>query len=83
VKFLGSHVSKGQTNEDLEAFGHMVEVAETIPKDGVGRIFFRGTTWPAKNYHHDQDLLKGSNVRIVVRENLDWFVEAEKPELSN
>jgi len=44
-RFLGSSVERTSTNEDLDAYDQVVEVAETIPADGEGRVHFRGTTW--------------------------------------
>lgn len=80
IKLLGSHVEYGNTNEDLDAHNQIVEVCETIPAESEGRIFFRGTTWLARNYHKDQDLEKGTKVRILFRENLVWLVETEDHE---
>jgi len=73
-KYMPAHVEKGSTDEDLDAYGHRAEVAETIPADGEGRISFRGSTWAARNYHSGE-LPPGTAVRIVFRDNLVWVVE--------
>jgi len=62
------------TNEDIDAFGQVVKVAETINKGEQGRIRFRGTTWPATCY--EQTLEAGSQATLVYRENVVWIVEA-------
>lgn len=62
------------TDEDADAYGKIVEVAETIDKAAEGRIRFRGSTWPATCYDHT--LHKGDRARMVARDNLIWVVEA-------
>ncbi len=80
--FRLSTVEKSSTNEDMDAYNRIVEVAETIPKEGEGRIYFRGTTWQARNYHGDQDLPRESRVRLIFRENLVWVVEGAEAKVS-
>jgi len=75
-RFLGATVSRTSTNEDLDAYDQVVEVAETIPADGEGRVHFRGTTWKARSHGVDRVLPKGSKARLIARENLVWVVEA-------
>lgn len=75
-KFMPAKVEKSRTDEDLDAYNQIVTVQERIPANGDGRIFFRGSTWNARNYHGDQDLEAGTQVRIVFRDNLVWMVEA-------
>ncbi len=74
-KLLPSHVEKSNTSEDVDAYDQTVEVVETIPADGEGRISFRGTTWKAKSYGGGHALPKGSTARLIFRENLVWIVE--------
>ena len=62
------------TDEDNDAYGQVVEVAETINRGEQGRIRFRGTTWPATCYEHT--LEAGSRATLVYRENVVWIVEA-------
>lgn len=79
-KFLPAEVTKSNTDEDLDAYNHPAEVCETIPANGEGRILFRGSTWAARNVHSEEELTKGTRVRIVFRDNLIWMVEAEQLE---
>jgi membrane protein implicated in regulation of membrane protease activity len=76
-KFMPSEITKSNTSEDVDAYNKIVPVNKTIPAAGMGRIYFRGTYWDAKNYHQDKPLEKGSKVRIIFRENLTWVVEEE------
>jgi membrane protein implicated in regulation of membrane protease activity len=62
------------TDEDADAYGQVVDVAETIPKGAKGRIYFRGTTWPATCYDHT--VQAGSQAKLVYRDNVVWIVEA-------
>lgn len=79
-KIVPAQVERGKTDEDLDAYNHIVEVCERIPARGEGRVNFRGSTWAARSYHGDQDLEAGTRVRIVFRENLVWMVERVEDE---
>lgn len=61
------------TDEDLDAQGAVVEVAETIPKGEKGRIRYRGTTWAATCY--ERTLEAGGQARLVTRDGIGWVVE--------
>ena len=61
------------TDEDFDAFGTVVEVAETIAKGEQGRIRYRGTTWVATCY--ERTLEPGSQARLVTRDGIGWVVE--------
>jgi inner membrane protein len=74
-KLLPAETSKGNTEEDLDAYDCIVDVVEDIPANREGRINFRGTSWTAKNYHKDQVISAGEKVRIIFRDNLAWIVE--------
>ncbi len=78
-KLIPAQVERGRTDEDLDAYDQIAEVAETIPAGGEGRITFRGSTWAAKHYHEERALEAGTRVRIVFRDNLLWIVEAIEP----
>lgn len=82
-KLIPAQVEQGRTDEDLDAYDQIAEVAETIPAGGEGRIDFRGSTWAAKHYHEDRALEAGTRVRIVFRDNLLWTVEAIDPPHDN
>lgn len=75
-KLVPAQSERGKTDEDLDAYNHLAEVHQRIPVGGEGRIAFRGSQWAARNYHPDQPLEAGSTVRIVMRDNLTWVVEA-------
>ncbi len=75
-RFAPATLEKANTDEDFDAYNQIVEVAETIPSQGEGRIHFRGTTWRARNYDGEQPLAQGSQARLIFRENLVWIVEA-------
>ena len=72
-RFVSGDVEEQSTDEDLDAFGHVVEVVEEIAPGKEGRIRFRGSTWPAACY--DATLEVGSSAKIIYRENLMWVVE--------
>jgi len=72
-RFMQGDVEKQDTDEDMDAFGSIVEVIEKIEPTKNGRIRFRGTTWTAKCF--DKVLLPGSKAKIVLREDIDWVVE--------
>ena len=75
TQFLPATVERGSTDEDLDAYDKIIEVVETIPAGGEGRVSFQGTSWVARHYHNDIPCLKGTRVRILFRENLVWIVE--------
>jgi membrane protein implicated in regulation of membrane protease activity len=41
-RFAPATLEKSNTDEDFDAYNHIVEVAKTIPPQGEGRIHFRG-----------------------------------------
>lgn len=65
------------TDEDLDAYGALVEVAEAMSPDQQGRIHFRGSTWPAICY--ERALQAGEKAKIIHRENLLWVIEPSDP----
>lgn len=75
-RFAPATLEKSNVDEDFDAYNQIVEVAETIPPQGEGRIHFRGTTWRARNYDGEQPLAQGSQARLIFRDNLVWIVEA-------
>ena len=75
-RFMPGEEEEGaSTDEDADAYGEVVDVAETITPDAPGRIRYRGTTWDAACY--DNTLEAGSKARIVYRDNLVWVVEPD------
>ena len=64
----------GSTDEDVRAYGAVVEVVEAIPsEEQPGRVRWDGTTWPAVST--GPALPAGSHARLVARDNLAWVVE--------
>lgn len=76
-RLMGSHIEKTSTDEDIDAYNQTATVCEEIPTGGTGRIDFRGSSWPAKNFK-EGPIGKGASVRIIMRENLVWVVEPIK-----
>jgi len=72
-KLMQGDVEKQNTDEDLDAFGSLVEVIEKIEPSQDGRINFRGSSWKAKCY--DQVLLPGTQAKIISRDDITWIVE--------
>lgn len=73
MRYLGGDFSLAMTNEDAEAMGQVVTVVEPLTEDDSGRIRFRGATWDARTT--EGRLPKGSEARILYRDNLTWIVE--------
>ncbi len=73
-KLLPGDSSYKSVNEDMDAFGEIVEVVEDIrAADDKGRIKFRGTTWQATT--GSKLIAAGKKAKIVARDNLVWIVE--------
>jgi inner membrane protein len=63
-----------ETNEDIEAFGKVVEVVQEVrPNSKEGRIRYQGTTWAATCV--ESPIKVGAKATIVARENLLWVIE--------
>jgi membrane-bound ClpP family serine protease len=61
-------------DEDLDAFGTIVEVTESIhPDHSGGRIRLRGSTWKATSV--SEPIEAGARARVVYRDNLVWVVD--------
>lgn len=73
MKYFGGKTEKVSTDEDLAAFGEVVEVVERISIDEEGRIKFRDTTWRAKSL--GPTIEPGQEALIVYRDHLVWMVE--------
>jgi membrane protein implicated in regulation of membrane protease activity len=76
-RFISGDIERQSTDEDLDAYGEVVDVMEAIGPDKEGRIRYRGTTWQATCYDHT--LEAGSKAQIVYRESLVWIVEPANP----
>ena len=76
-RFISGDIERQSTDEDLDAYGEVVDVLEALGPDKEGRIRYRGTTWQATCYDHT--LEAGSKAQIVYRESLVWIVEPANP----
>ena len=76
-RFISGDAERQSTDEDLDAYGEVVDVVEAIAPGEEGRIRFRGTTWQAVCY--DQTLEAGTKAQIICREDLIWTVEPANP----
>jgi membrane protein implicated in regulation of membrane protease activity len=76
-RFFPPETSTKQGDEDVAAFGQLVEVTEDVVEVGqepvTGRVRFQGTSWPA--VAANGTIQKGQRARLVYRENLAWVVE--------
>ena len=76
-KWFPPDESVGEVDEDLEAYGEVVEVVDDVPEfdEGrePGRIRLDGSTWPA--WSVKGALKTGASAKLVYRKNLDWYVE--------
>jgi inner membrane protein len=61
-------------DEDLDAFGTIVEVTDSIHPDHTkGRIRLRGSSWYATSV--SEPIEAGARARVVYRDNLVWVVD--------
>lgn len=73
-KLLPGESTYKHVDEDVDAYGSIVEVIEDIKiENNDGRIKFRGTTWQATTTA--KRIPAGEKARIVARDNLVWIVE--------
>ena len=73
-RFMPSETSFTPLEEDVDLFGAVAEVVETVSPDHKdGRISFQGTTWPATS--DAAEIRPGAKVTILYRENLGWRVQ--------
>lgn len=72
-KLMPGDVETQSTDDDIDAYGTVVEVIETINAEKPGRILFRDTSWSATS---SGDIIEaGQKAKIIYRENLEWVVE--------
>jgi inner membrane protein len=76
-RLIGGDVEQHSTDEELDAFGVVVDVVETITPEQQGRIHYRGATWQASCL--DQTIEAGGKATLVCRDNLVWVVEPARP----
>ncbi len=74
ARFMPGEKEIDNIDEDVDAFGKIVEVVRLISDDGVNaRISFRGAEWDAVS--QDWPLKAGGKARLLGRDNLVWIVE--------
>ena len=79
VKAFPSESHIEYDDDDLDAFGEIVEVVEEISHHHEkGRIRLQGTTWAATT--GTGTIAPGEKVRLIQREDLVWLVEPCSPE---
>ena len=72
-RLVPSETSFTSLEEDVDSFGSVAEVVETVsPEHTDGRISFQGTTWPATS--DSAEIRPGAKVTILYRESLGWRV---------
>lgn len=74
MRFYPSDTEKQNIDEDQLIIGQLVDVTETIPVGGTGRVAYGNTTWPAYS-NSDQEVSAGEKVKVISRENITWLVE--------
>ncbi len=77
-RWFPAEESRHVENEDLDAFGKVVDVLEEVSESGAGlevkgRVRFGGTTWPAVT--PEGSIPKGAKAKLVYRDSLAWVVE--------
>jgi len=77
TRLVPGNTEKELADEDVDAFGQIVEVTEALSAKQTGRISFRGASWNARGTEHA--LKAGDKARIVYRDNLDYIVEPADP----
>lgn len=73
-RLVGGDSDRQSPDEDLDAYGTIVEVVETITAEKPGRIRYRDATWSAICYDHTIEA--GSKAMLAYRDNLVWVVES-------
>jgi len=74
-RLLPGESDRASTDEDVEAYGEVVDVVEAVGPIESGRIRFRGVTWAAQTV--EGTIPAGARARIVARDNLVWIVEPD------
>jgi membrane protein implicated in regulation of membrane protease activity len=74
-KFLPHITSRGNIDEEVDAFGTVVKVVEEIAHDKPGRIEYMGTTWPALAKQPDGHFRPGDHAVLIFKDNLTWLVD--------
>ncbi len=74
LRFVPTNAKKESVDEDAQTIGQIVQIVETIPAGGTGRVEYSDSSWQAES-NSDEKLLSGEQVKIVGRHNITWIVE--------
>jgi membrane protein implicated in regulation of membrane protease activity len=74
LRFVPTETRKANIDLDDEVMGQIVEVVESIPVQGVGRVKHSDSTWKARS-NSQQEISVGEKCKIIGRENITWLVE--------
>jgi len=74
-RLLPGESDRGSTDEDVEAYGEVVDVVEEVGPFESGRIRFRDVTWAAQTV--EGRIPAGAKAKIVARDQLIWIVEPD------
>ena len=74
MKYYPTDTVVQKTDDDVAVIGQLVEVVETIPCDGTGRIAHSDSTWNAIS-KESQEIQSGEEVKVIGRDNITWLVE--------
>ena len=74
TRFVPAETSYQSPEEDLNAYGTVVEVLEVVDDQNKdGRIRFQGSSWPATCLKGS--IAGGNKARLLYRDNVVWVVE--------
>lgn len=78
-KFLPNTETRGNTDEDLDAFGTEVEVLSPVSFASEGRVRYQGTSWPAKSRREETRFTEGDKAVLIFRDNMTWLIDRPNP----
>ena len=74
MKYYPTDTMVQRTDDDTAVVGQLVEVVETIPSGGTGRIAHSESTWNAIS-NEGVEIQAGEEVKVIGRDNITWLVE--------
>ncbi len=74
MKYYPTDTVVQNTGDDVAVIGQLVEVVDTIPSGGTGRIAHSDSTWNAIS-NGTEDIQSGEQVKVIGRDNITWLVE--------
>ena len=73
MKYYPTDTVVQRTDDDFAVVGQLVEVVETIPSGGTGRIAHSESTWNATS-NETEEIQAGEEVKVIGRDNITWLV---------